>query len=614
MRMRSALRRFSHWAVLLGPVLLLGLAFGADSVGLDSDQKWGPIRVGMVAASLTAIGLFISWKAVVLLEARQRARNRLIGCAESDAMAIPVPLKPEATLAEGSRLSNRGPWGRIALIVLFGGIELTYVFLVSVGQWTKWPRTTQYYDLLAQSFIRGAVSLPIEPSPLLAELENPYDPVARRDIPILFDASYFRGKYYVYWGPAPAIVVSLWKVATGISLGDVHVLFAASNIALTFSTLIVLRLRRMFFPSLPIGLLLASIALIATAHPVLWVFNTPKIYEAAIASGQAFLLGGLYFAIPAIMGCRQRIWRLSLVGVFWTFALGSRLSLTPAVALMCFAVLKGRSPRSTERPGWQDPFVKSAALLLPVVTGMALLGLYNYARFGDVLETGLQFQLSVVDYRFVVGEGGAFNLRYFLPNVAYYILAPVTLQSNFPFISPLWGTLPAVSSLLQGVGVPSVYHVENISGLLFSVPAVPLTVFLTYVVTRAQSRRGVPSHGGLPREVGLLREPRVKRLLLVMMLAGLGAALPTLLYYWVSNRFLLDSVPMLSITITVLGWAAYESSRITAARRTYAASLLVLGVGFSLLISFLLALTGARSQFDDINPIVWGFLDGLFTR
>jgi hypothetical protein len=629
MKVRSTLLRLSHWAILLGPVLLLVVAFGADSLGLDSDQKWGPIRVGLVVAGSTILVLLISWRAVVFLEASQWAKIRPVGFGNRFASPLPTPMKTEATSDDGGVLPDLGPSrplplpvrpdpagttrGWIALMVLLGAIELIFVFLVSVGQWTKWPRTTQYYDLLARSFILGEISLPIEPSPLLAELDNPYDPVARRDIPVLFDASYFRAKYYAYWGPAPALVVSLLKAPTDVSIGDEQIVFAASNIALVFSALIVFSLRRRFYPSLPMWLLFASIFLVATAHPMLWILNTPKIYEAAIASGQAFLLGGLYFAIPAILGDQRQIWRLSLIGVLWTFALGSRLTLALAVAVMCIAVLGGGFSRINRRSGWQDALVRSGALLLPLLAGIALLGLYNYARFGDVLETGLRFQLTGVDYRHVFNEGGLFNVRYFLPNVAYYVLAPVTLSTTFPFVSPLWGTLPTVSSLLKGVGVPSVYHVENISGLLFSMPAIPFTAFLTYAVMRADFHRELSSQGHSAYEGGLLRGPRLNRIFLVTIFAGLGAALPSFLYYWVSNRFLLDSVPILSIAIAVLGWAAHSASRITAVRRTYAVCLIVFAVSLSFLASFLLALTGARSQFDDINPVLWNALTGLFS-
>jgi len=57
---------------------------------------------------------------------------------------------------------------------------------------------------LGESFLRGQLSLLEEPNPQLTELQNPYDP-AQRTVPYHWDASYYKGKYYLYWGPVPAL-------------------------------------------------------------------------------------------------------------------------------------------------------------------------------------------------------------------------------------------------------------------------------------------------------------------------------------------------------------------------------------------------------------------------
>jgi hypothetical protein len=70
-----------------------------------------------------------------------------------------------------------------------------------------------HYEYLAEGFLRGHTYLPVEPDPRLLQLSDPYDPVANRPYR-LWDASLYHGRYYLYYGPAPAITLMLpWRLA-----------------------------------------------------------------------------------------------------------------------------------------------------------------------------------------------------------------------------------------------------------------------------------------------------------------------------------------------------------------------------------------------------------------
>src|SRR5882757_4094512 len=75
-----------------------------------------------------------------------------------------------------------------------------------------------YYALLAKAFLAGQLSLPVEVPPELAAAKNPYEP-AERTYPVLHNASFYKGKYYIYFGPAPALVLFLpFRALTGWDL------------------------------------------------------------------------------------------------------------------------------------------------------------------------------------------------------------------------------------------------------------------------------------------------------------------------------------------------------------------------------------------------------------
>ena len=62
---------------------------------------------------------------------------------------------------------------------------------------------TFFTDQLATAFLRGQTSLSVTPAPLLALAPDPFDPKLK---PLWYwDAALYQGRYYLYWGPAPAL-------------------------------------------------------------------------------------------------------------------------------------------------------------------------------------------------------------------------------------------------------------------------------------------------------------------------------------------------------------------------------------------------------------------------
>ena len=79
------------------------------------------------------------------------------------------------------------------------------LWLDSGGRLVVWPSHTVYYEVLADAFMHHQVSLRIQPRAELAALPDPYDPAA--NLPYRWhDVAYYDGKYYLPWGPAPALI------------------------------------------------------------------------------------------------------------------------------------------------------------------------------------------------------------------------------------------------------------------------------------------------------------------------------------------------------------------------------------------------------------------------
>ena len=159
--------------------------------------------------------------------------------------------------------------GRVYLssAVVGGCIVLIYVWIISIGTWTTWPVTTDYYDLLANAFSHGQLHLETKPDPALLALDDLYNPDNREGIPVLWDLAIYKGEYYLYWGPVPALSLAVFKpfYATPITDNTLTLIFMVG--LLIFQIMLILELWKNYFPETPGWIILLSITLTGLNKP-----------------------------------------------------------------------------------------------------------------------------------------------------------------------------------------------------------------------------------------------------------------------------------------------------------------------------------------------------------
>jgi len=109
-----------------------------------------------------------------------------------------------------------GP-ARFALWAAFAACAAAVFWLANaVAPWAADRNNMwHHYEYLTEGFLAGHTYLPVEPAPELLRLSDPYDPAANAKYR-LWDASLYRGRYYLYFGPGPAVALMLpWRIATG---------------------------------------------------------------------------------------------------------------------------------------------------------------------------------------------------------------------------------------------------------------------------------------------------------------------------------------------------------------------------------------------------------------
>ena len=417
------------------------------------------------------------------------------------------------------------------------------VFLFYVGTATSsnrpfHPRDTsgEFYNQLTDSLMQGHTYLAARPSPQLLALRDPYDPAANERFR-LHDASLYRGRYYLYFGVAPAVVLYVpWRLLTGQRVSDDIAVTVFSMGGYAFSCLLLYllleasKVRVRWFLSLAAagGLGLGQVA------PIL--LRRPRVYEVAVTAGYCFLLGGLYFLVRRVLRPDSGRWLPVLAAVFFGLAAASRphCAIVAGVAAVLYGTYLFRV-RGPVRRVWMREF---AGFALPLAVAGGLIGWYNYLRFDNPLEFGHRYMVGV--YSFIDGGPAlAARLRFMLASLYYSLICPPNFLPRFPFFE--------MSGAAQPFGDPDLfpkgYFQEPVTGALAMAPLL-LAVFALPFLLRKRQR--------FPAEVPAI-------------LAGLAAsglamfAVVCSMPAGASGRYELDFVPVLLIAgLFVCLWLSAE--------------------------------------------------------
>lgn len=557
--------------LLVAGSLAILIAVFANRLGFDSSPGWGRERLALLLFGLAAYGasalIYSSKKLLTRKESKPNTTSIIRSILERLQQIIVSPLT-----------------GLVFGILVCIAIALYALWYSSAGRFPAFPAYSNDYIQLGEAFLHGQVSLLEQPDPGLKALQNPYDYQQRLNIPYHWDASYYEGRYYLYWGPVPALA---FAAAQGLShappSASLMVDFAYIGLGIVVLALLFL-ISGYFFheaPSLSPGLfsLLALVNL-----PYLFLLGNPQIYHTSIIFGQFFLLLGLLGWVIYIITGRSA--GLIIAGLDWGLAVGSRVNLAVSVAILVVFALAWIGYESGWKPSWK----RAGSLLIPLALCGLGLGLYNFARFGNPLETGQKYQLTIP-----AAHSTYFSISYLPSNLYIYLFYPIDLAGKFPFVKsalfdasllPKWVSLPAAMSFDHNVfGVFS-----SAPGLWLLVLAVPLCILAL--------------RPGIPRTFPSKRN----YLFAMVVLAGIGQLFFLLLFFFGAERYIPDFYVPLVLGTAMLVWRMDEilkpRSRLRLAFWLIAAGLTICTVVLGVFGGF-----GVPPQlFRSFNPALFGRL------
>ncbi len=309
-----------------------------------------------------------------------------------------------------------------------------------------------YFKLLVRGWKKGELSLDKAPAPELLALQDPYDPNQNGPYK-LGDASLYKGKYYIYFGAAPALTLMLpYGLITGREMTMGYAAYVFICTAFLVASGLWLAIRRRYFPGS--GLWIAPLGVLALGFGthLLALAQRPMIWELPISAGIAFTLLGVTATYWAIHG-RRPLLAMALAGLAIGLAVGSRPTCLLASAALAVPVLAAWLGRDPARVWWRMGLAAAIPLGL---CGLALMW-HNYARFENPLEWGQNYQLSGA----YEGKLTHFSIRFLLHNLSVYLFQLLRWSAEFPF---------ALAVGIEIDHIPGYFGTEEVAGLMVTFP------------------------------------------------------------------------------------------------------------------------------------------------
>jgi hypothetical protein len=310
---------------------------------------------------------------------------------------------------------------------------------------------SHHYEFLTEGFLSGHTYLSLKPAADLLALGDPYRP-GQHVSQTLLDGSLYQGRFYIYYGPGPAVLLMLpWRILTGRELPQRLAVAAFGALGLAALALLLGSVRRRHFPLASGAALAGAFACAAFASWLPVVIRRPFFWELPIVAAVACLWWSLYLLWKFHDSGGRARWAVA-AGVALAFMMASRVTCIFSAAAVLALLLVPPAPSAL--PAWRwRPFAAASSVVF--AAGLALLA-YNHARFGRWLEFGQSYQRWGDDYRnmdFLRARYGPFNLRMYLFSIA-------RPSPYFPFVQP---ALPLD-------GPPGYMGIDEMYGVVFAAP------------------------------------------------------------------------------------------------------------------------------------------------
>lgn len=324
-----------------------------------------------------------------------------------------------------------------------------------------------YYETdFVQALSNGKIYLEENPSEKLMNLKNPYDATDRtanhlqRGEDFIWDASYYNGKYYSYFGILPALILLVpYHLITGEYMYISMAILIFSMMTIWGLKELIINIFEKYFKNTPFKIMIFSMLILLFGSQILILNGRPKFYELAVISGLFFAITGINFMFVAIREKDVKYKYIFLSSLFLSSSVACRptMLLTSLIALPVFVKILIRNLKKKKN------ITKSVmAIGVPYILIGCMLMYYNYIRFNNIFEFGASYQLTVNDMS---------NLKNRLMTIGVGIICNLF---GMPRFIP---SFPFITTNQDAFTFYGYYYIEDMIGGLFILVPICFAIF-----------------------------------------------------------------------------------------------------------------------------------------
>ena len=375
------------------------------------------------------------------------------------------------------------------------------------------------YSEFTKSIVSGKISLdfPVENRNKLLKLKNYHDYSERtkdRNL-YLFDAAFYKGKYYCYYGVTPVFTVLL---PLSLITGEVYY---SNVICIVYGTLIMIFLLRIYLRILERFKIkfsyLMEFLIFLTICLTMELFSlrlTPNFYQAVDLCGVFWLL----FCFWNILNIKSKVpIRLFLIGLSYGLMVLTRpvyVFYFIPIIIVVFKYLYNNKKIN----------LKNILLFfIPIIVMAIFQMIYNYIRFENIFEFGQTYQLTINDTSSL-----DFDLGIVINGLLSFVFNPPKLFRYFPYIK----------YKNAAVNNGNVIYTDMVFGLLWH----PFLIILFSIRNRFKNKK----------------YKKIMFYTIILLIICLIQLITDITYAGVIQRYLSDVLPTLTL-IALFYWLLYIS-------------------------------------------------------
>ena len=315
----------------------------------------------------------------------------------------------------------------VILSLYFGFMLLMTMFMINNPP--MWQETFNPYPKLAKAITEGHLYVGMADDEVTA-LADKMVSWGEADERIMFDYALYKGKYYVYFGIFPVLMLYLpYRVITGMDMTDAASLLIITSFLIPGFYMLLREIIRRFFKSTPLALhiLLVVVAIFGSSLPA--ILSEPLVYSVAILSGVTLIIWGGFFLLKAFPFVEHT--KLLLLGSScMALAVACRPTLLLYSILMVpFSAFSYKEYHKQKKHG-KELLVAVLSIVIPYAAVAGLLMVYNQIRFDSPFQFGMVYNLTAVP-----SKQPAVDILEMFPIAVYeYLFKTPVFEHLFPFI------------------------------------------------------------------------------------------------------------------------------------------------------------------------------------